>query len=76
LGGESSEPIPAGTPARDIMLLVLTCAAGLVDAISYLEMGHVFTAMMTGNSWPSARARPEPRWSSGATVRGASGRVS
>ena len=32
------------------MLLVLTCAAGLVDAISYLEMGHVFTAMMTGNT--------------------------
>ena len=50
MGGESSEPIPGGTPARDIMLLVLTCAAGLVDAISYLEMGHVFTAMMTGNS--------------------------
>jgi len=32
------------------MLLVLTAAAGLVDAISYLEMGHVFTAMMTGNT--------------------------
>lgn len=32
------------------MLLVLTCAAGLVDAISYLELGHVFTAMMTGNT--------------------------
>ena len=32
------------------MLLVLTFAAGLVDAISYLEMGHVFTAMMTGNT--------------------------
>jgi len=32
------------------MLLVLTCAAGLIDAISYLELGHVFTAMMTGNT--------------------------
>lgn len=32
------------------MLLVLTCAAGLVDAISYLQLGHVFTAMMTGNT--------------------------
>src|SRR5512136_2632015 len=36
--------------SRDAMLLVLTCAAGLIDAISYLEMGHVFTAMMTGNT--------------------------
>jgi len=47
---EASEPIPGGSSTRDIMLLVLTCAAGLVDAISYLEMGHVFTAMMTGNT--------------------------
>ena len=36
--------------SRDAMLLVLTCAAGLIDAISYLELGHVFTAMMTGNT--------------------------
>lgn len=32
------------------MLLVLTWAAGSVDAISYLGLGHVFTAMMTGNT--------------------------
>ena len=32
------------------MLLLLTCAAGSVDAISYLGLGHVFTAMMTGNT--------------------------
>lgn len=31
------------------MLLLLTWAAGSVDAISYLGLGHVFTAMMTGN---------------------------
>jgi uncharacterized membrane protein YoaK (UPF0700 family) len=31
------------------MLLALTWAAGSVDAISYLGLGHVFTAMMTGN---------------------------
>ena len=31
------------------MLLVLTFAAGSIDAISYLELGHVFTANMTGN---------------------------
>src|SRR2546430_888777 len=36
--------------SRDAMLLALTCVAGLVDAISYLELGHVFTAMMTGNT--------------------------
>jgi len=47
---ELGEPIPGRTTSRDVMLLVLTCAAGLVDAISYLEMGHVFTAMMTGNT--------------------------
>jgi uncharacterized membrane protein YoaK (UPF0700 family) len=34
---------------RDVMLLALTWAAGNVDAISYLGLGHVFTAMMTGN---------------------------
>jgi uncharacterized membrane protein YoaK (UPF0700 family) len=32
------------------MLLLLTLAAGSVDAISYLGLEHVFTAMMTGNT--------------------------
>jgi uncharacterized membrane protein YoaK (UPF0700 family) len=32
------------------MLLVLTWAAGSVDALSYLGLGNVFTAMMTGNT--------------------------
>ncbi|MFJ8435832.1 YoaK family protein [Kitasatospora sp. NPDC094019] len=31
------------------MLLVLTVVTGLVDAISYLALGHVFVANMTGN---------------------------
>src|SRR5205823_7465394 len=31
------------------LLLVLTAAAGLVDAVSYLELGHVFVANLTGN---------------------------
>jgi uncharacterized membrane protein YoaK (UPF0700 family) len=35
---------------RDAMLLMLTWAAGIVDAVSYLGLGHVFTAMMTGNT--------------------------
>jgi uncharacterized membrane protein YoaK (UPF0700 family) len=30
-------------------LLVLTLVSGLVDAVSYLGLGHVFTANMTGN---------------------------
>ena len=32
------------------MLLTLTWAAGNIDAISYFGLGHVFTAMMTGNT--------------------------
>src|SRR5260370_37475367 len=30
-------------------LLVLTFTTGVVDAVSYLGIGHVFTANMTGN---------------------------
>jgi Protein of unknown function (DUF1275) len=30
-------------------LIVLTFTTGLVDAVSYLGLGHVFTANMTGN---------------------------
>src|ERR1700742_5219408 len=30
-------------------LLALTVATGLVDAVSYLGLGHVFSANMTGN---------------------------
>ncbi len=40
---------PYTTLGRESMLLVLTFAAGSIDAISYLELGHVFTANMTGN---------------------------
>src|SRR5262249_26011730 len=35
---------------RDARLLMLTWVAGHMDAISYLCLGHVFTAMMTGNT--------------------------
>ena len=31
------------------MLLGLTVVSGLIDAVSYLGLGHVFTANMTGN---------------------------
>ena len=39
--------VPQG---RDAMVLVLTWAASGVDAISYLGLGRVFTANMTGNT--------------------------
>src|ERR1700704_2649385 len=32
-----------------VLLLVLAFATGLVDAVSYLKLGHVFVANMTGN---------------------------
>jgi uncharacterized membrane protein YoaK (UPF0700 family) len=38
------------TVTEDIMLLILAWAAGCVDAINYLGLGHVFTANMTGNT--------------------------
>jgi uncharacterized membrane protein YoaK (UPF0700 family) len=41
---------PIFPPGRDTMVLVLTWAASGVDAISYLGLGHVFTANMTGNA--------------------------
>ena len=39
---ERHGPLPA-------LLLVLTLVTGLVDAVSYLKLGHVFVANMTGN---------------------------
>ena len=42
LRGDTDGPLP---PA----LLVLTVVTGLVDAVSYLSLGHVFVANMTGN---------------------------
>src|ERR1700682_2445631 len=32
-----------------LLLLVLTLITGLVNAVSYLKLGHVFVANMTGN---------------------------
>src|SRR5437762_11397437 len=34
---------------RFSLLLLLTVVTGLVDAASYLKLGHVFVANMTGN---------------------------
>jgi uncharacterized membrane protein YoaK (UPF0700 family) len=38
---------PAGV--RDLLLIALTFSSGAVDAISFLALGKVFTAFMTGN---------------------------
>jgi uncharacterized membrane protein YoaK (UPF0700 family) len=38
----SRDPLP-------LFLVLLTLTTGLVDAVSYLGLGHVFTANMTGN---------------------------
>ena len=45
------EPIGAGSTRHPLAraLLVLTFSTGLIDAVSYLGLGRVFTANMTGN---------------------------
>jgi uncharacterized membrane protein YoaK (UPF0700 family) len=53
----SPQSIPdSGTLTQDarhgplpLLLIVLTVVTGLVDAVSYLKLGHVFVANMTGN---------------------------
>ena len=40
---------PSPEPVLVPLLLGLTVVTGLVDAVSYLALGHVFTANMTGN---------------------------
>lgn len=37
-------------PVRNILLVLLTMTSGCVDAISFLALGQVFTAAMTGNT--------------------------
>jgi uncharacterized membrane protein YoaK (UPF0700 family) len=49
-----SRPPAAGAELGDghplvLALVVLTAVSGMVDAVSYLGLGHVFTANMTGN---------------------------
>ncbi|WP_327694514.1 YoaK family protein [Streptomyces sp. NBC_00459] len=54
---EPTQPQPSSPPydpeSRGLrlvaVLLVLTVVSGLIDAVSYLGLGHVFTANMTGN---------------------------
>jgi uncharacterized membrane protein YoaK (UPF0700 family) len=57
-GGASSVPAPRSLSEQaaahlrhplSLTLLALTFSTGTVDAVSYLGLGHVFTANMTGN---------------------------
>ncbi|MFD4608496.1 YoaK family protein [Streptomyces sp. NPDC058451] len=49
----TTDPPPDDPEARGLrlvaVLLGLTVVSGLIDAVSYLGLGHVFTANMTGN---------------------------
>ena len=42
-------PKSAADGPLPLILIVLTAVTGLVDAVSYLKLGHVFVANMTGN---------------------------
>ncbi|MFJ9961329.1 YoaK family protein [Streptomyces avermitilis] len=47
---ETQSPDPEARGLRLVtVLLGLTVVSGLIDAVSYLGLGHVFTANMTGN---------------------------
>jgi uncharacterized membrane protein YoaK (UPF0700 family) len=48
-GGTVAVAPPIGRRWLVAALLVLTSATGLIDAVSYLRLGHVFVANMTGN---------------------------
>ncbi len=50
--GAAKSTAPALTPKNDTLplaLMALTVVTGLIDAVSFLGLGHVFTANMTGN---------------------------
>ena len=45
----SVQPVVATGRATMIALIALTFNTGLIDAVSFISLGHVFTANMTGN---------------------------
>jgi uncharacterized membrane protein YoaK (UPF0700 family) len=52
---------PPGTGARDLLLVALTFSSGAIDAISFIALGKLFTAFMTGNLvFLGLRAAGEP----------------
>ena len=46
----SAPPPKTAWRMRKALVLLLSCAAGAVDAASYIGLGHVFAANMTGNT--------------------------
>ena len=44
-----SGPVPVNMKAPVRILLAMTVVTGIVDAVSFLALGRVFTANMTGN---------------------------
>jgi uncharacterized membrane protein YoaK (UPF0700 family) len=46
---EAAPHVTGGHSITPTILLVITSVTGIVDAVSYLALGHVFTANMTGN---------------------------
>jgi uncharacterized membrane protein YoaK (UPF0700 family) len=55
---------PAKLRVRDLLLNALTVSSGAIDAISFLALGKVFTAFMTGNIaflglWVSGNSSPD-----------------
>ncbi|MET0638080.1 MAG: YoaK family protein [Chitinophagaceae bacterium] len=45
----SNSTVTAKQKTRDVLLYLLTVSSGAIDAISFLELGKVFSAFMTGN---------------------------
>ena len=45
----SVQPVVAAGRATMIALIALTFTTGIIDAVSFISLGHVFTANMTGN---------------------------
>src|SRR5215470_11254266 len=48
-GGSLMTPETHVTRTLPLLLHIATVTTGLIDALSYLALGHVFTANMTGN---------------------------
>jgi uncharacterized membrane protein YoaK (UPF0700 family) len=45
----SVQPVAATSRVTIIALIALTFSTGIIDAVSFISLGHVFTANMTGN---------------------------
>jgi uncharacterized membrane protein YoaK (UPF0700 family) len=60
---ESLKPSRPSERVKIATLITLTGIGGYVDAVSYLGLGRVFTAAMTGNTVRLALAVAERDWS-------------